>query len=71
MLALHVEIEQVFFHCSKAFKRSGLWDPTTWGDPDDLPGPARLSKDVAGATESLAELEAHYGPSYEDKLYGA
>lgn len=69
-LALHVDIEQVFFHCSKAFKRAGLWDPSTWGDPAELPGPAALSKDVAGATASMAELEAHYGPSYEARLYG-
>ena len=27
VLALVVEIEQVFYHCSKAFLRSRLWDP--------------------------------------------
>jgi PPOX class probable FMN-dependent enzyme len=70
VLALLIDIEQVFFHCSKAFKRSGLWEPSTWGDPDELPSPARLSKDVAHATESLAELEVHYGPAYDAKLYG-
>lgn len=70
VLALHLEIEQVFFHCSKAFKRSGLWEPATWGDPDALPSPAAMSKDVAGATESVAELERYYGPAYDAKLYG-
>jgi PPOX class probable FMN-dependent enzyme len=70
VLALHVDIEQVFFHCSKAFKRSGLWEPDTWTDPSDLPSPARLAKDVAGAAESLAELEQHYGPAYDRLLYG-
>ena len=70
VLALHVEIEQVFFHCSKAFKRSGLWEPTR--------GPTRTScrrrsgspRTSAGATETVAELEAHYGPAYDRKLYG-
>ena len=30
VLALVVEIEQVFYHCSKAFLRSKLWDPASW-----------------------------------------
>ena len=25
-----VEIEQVFFHCPKAFMRSQLWQPESW-----------------------------------------
>src|SRR5215467_12118228 len=29
-LALVVEIEQIFFHCAKAFMRSSLWQPETW-----------------------------------------
>jgi len=70
VLALQVEIEQVFFHCSKAFRRAGLWEPETWADPDSLPSPVRLAKDVAGALESVSELEEHYGPSYDRGLYG-
>ncbi|WP_033343682.1 pyridoxamine 5'-phosphate oxidase family protein [Catenuloplanes japonicus] len=71
ILALEVEIEQIFFHCSKAFLRSALWKQETW-DPDVLPSTARLTKDVQPqATESLEELEAYYGPSYLDGLYRA
>ena len=33
MLAVVVEIDEIFFHCAKAFLRSGLWKPETW-DPD-------------------------------------
>src|SRR5689334_13985380 len=33
ILALVVDIEEVFHHCSKAFRRARLWDPETW-DPD-------------------------------------
>lgn len=71
ILALEVEIEQIFFHCSKAFLRSGLWKQETW-NPDVLPSHARLIKDVQPqATESLEQLEAYYGPSYLDGLYRA
>ena len=33
VLAVVVEIEDLFFHCAKAFLRSGLWKPETW-DPE-------------------------------------
>ena len=54
-LALVVEIDTVFLHCSKAFMRSKLWKPETW-DPDAVPPHARLVKDVLGRTETLEEL---------------
>jgi hypothetical protein len=34
LLAIRVHVERCFFHCAKAFKRSGLWRPDSW--------PARL-----------------------------
>ena len=33
ILALVVEIEEIFHHCAKAFLRSQLWQPETWEDP--------------------------------------
>lgn len=29
-LVIRVSVDQCFFHCSKAFIRSGLWKPDTW-----------------------------------------
>ncbi|MED7931059.1 pyridoxamine 5'-phosphate oxidase family protein [Nonomuraea sp. LP-02] len=66
-LAIVVEIEQIFFHCAKAFLRSSLWKPETWGD--DLPSHARITKDVQKMEESVEELEEYYGPAYAKKLY--
>jgi uncharacterized protein len=68
-LAMLVEIDQIFFHCMKAFMRSGLWDPATWA-PDALPSHARLVRSVQPTEESLEELERHYGPQYAKELYG-
>ena len=69
ILALVVEIEEIFHHCAKAFLRSQLWDPQTWA-PDALPSVATLSKAmVPDSPETLAELEAYYGPSYREGLY--
>jgi predicted pyridoxine 5'-phosphate oxidase superfamily flavin-nucleotide-binding protein len=68
-LALVVEIEQIFFHCAKAFMRAELWQPETWR-PERLPSHATLVKSVQHTEETLEELERHYGPSYAKLLYG-
>ena len=66
-LALLVEVEQVFSHCSKAFLRSQLWQPQSWS-PDGLPSPAQIAY-RPGGEQSLAELEQFYGPEYATRLY--
>ncbi|MEW2384468.1 pyridoxamine 5'-phosphate oxidase family protein [Micromonospora sp. NPDC047707] len=68
VLAVVVEIEQIFYHCAKAFLRSDLWRPETWS-PEVLPSRARLVKEVEAPAENLADLERHYGPEYARRLY--
>jgi len=36
-LAIGVEVEQVFFHCVKSFRRSKLWKTESWPGADALP----------------------------------
>ena len=31
LLATRVSVDECFFHCAKAFIRSGAWDPASWG----------------------------------------
>lgn len=69
VLALLVEIDQVFSHCPKAFMRSELWEPSTW-KPDALPTTAALCKAVQDPAETLDELEEYYAPeNYVKALY--
>ncbi|MCM6772668.1 pyridoxamine 5'-phosphate oxidase family protein [Nocardia sp. CDC159] len=70
ILAVEVAIEQIFFHCAKAFLRSSLWRPEGW-PRDTLPAPARLIKEVhTEITETVEQLEAHYAPeNYQKTLY--
>lgn len=70
LLALVVDVEEVFYHCQKAFLRSKLWDPDRW-EPDALPSRARISQALERPGESLERLEEYYGPSYADGLYRA
>jgi PPOX class probable FMN-dependent enzyme len=67
-LALVVDIEQVFHHCAKAFLRSAAWQPETW-TPDVLPSRPHIVKEVEQPSETLEELERHYGPDYATRIY--
>jgi PPOX class probable FMN-dependent enzyme len=67
-LALLVDIDEVFHHCSKAFLRSRLWDPQSWA-PEHVPSRAVIAKTLERPDDDLAEIEQYYGPSYAEKLY--
>jgi PPOX class probable FMN-dependent enzyme len=68
LLAVVVEIEQVFFHCAKAFMRSALWKPESWR-PDAVPSRARIAQQQERPDESLAALERYYSEAYAARLY--
>ncbi len=68
VLALEVTVEEVFFHCGKAFMRSDLWKPETW-TPESVPSRARIAQQLERPDESIEDLEAYYGPRYAESLY--
>ncbi|MFI2838663.1 MULTISPECIES: pyridoxamine 5'-phosphate oxidase family protein [Mycolicibacterium] len=68
ILALEIAVEEVFFHCAKAFLRSDAWKPETW-NPESVPSTAQLAKSFK-AEQTLAELEAYYSEeNYRRQLY--
>jgi len=67
-LALLVEIEEIFHHCSKSFLRSKLWKPEAW-TPEAMPSRAVISKTFERQDEDLAKIEQYYGQTYEDNIY--
>jgi len=71
VLAVVVEIEEIFFHCAKAFLRSGLWKPETW-DPEALvPRRAVVAAEVEPAGMTVDQLDDYYRPeNYSRGLYG-
>jgi uncharacterized protein len=58
ILALEIGVEEVFFHCTKAFLRSDSWKPDTW-TPAAVPSVAQMAKALR-ADMSLVELEQLY-----------
>jgi uncharacterized protein len=63
-LALRIEIDQVFTHCSKAFLRAGLWDPERYVARDELPSPGELMRSV-GADVDPGKYDAERAERYE------
>jgi PPOX class probable FMN-dependent enzyme len=69
-LAIAVEIEEVFFHCAKAFKRSNLWKPELWPDHSAIPSLARMILDqVNDTTTDRVQVECDLEVSYRKNLY--
>ena len=67
-LAVEVAIEQIFFHCAKAFLRSALWSPESW-HPENVPSRAKIAKALERPDDSIEELKAYYGKAYTEGLY--
>ncbi len=63
ILALEIAVDEVFFHCAKAFLRSDAWKPQTW-DPTAVPSVAQLAKAIK-PDMSDDQLDAYYA---EDNL---
>ena len=68
-LALVVDIDEVFFHCSKAFLRSSAWQPETW-QPEAVRRRALIAKAIEQPEAEVAALDEYYGPSYAERIYG-
>ena len=69
LLAVVVEIDEVFHHCQKAFLRSRLWDPETWDPSGAVPRRAVIAHELEVPDTSVEELDAYYGPSYAEGIY--
>lgn len=68
VLVCEVEVEQVFFHCAKAFLRSELWEPSTWR-PDSVPSRPEIAHALERSDQTLEEIAAYYGEAYRSALY--
>jgi len=55
LVAIGVEIEQVFLHCPKAFIRSQLWNQEAWPAPDALPAMACVLFDQIKPTDATLQ----------------
>lgn len=70
VLAIVVEIDEVFHHCAKAFLRSKLWEPETWDPEGVVPRRSVIAQRYERPEDTIEELDAYYGEQYKRGLYG-
>ncbi len=72
-LAIVLEVEELYFHCPKAYIRSKLWEPEHFMDRSDLPSMGRmLLEQIQGqsaADEAAANLDQRLEQDVRDNLY--
>lgn len=68
-LAIVVSVEEVFFHCAKALKRSKLWDEGAQIERGDFPTMGQIMRDLRAPNESVADMEEIVQGVYRDELY--
>jgi PPOX class probable FMN-dependent enzyme len=70
LLAVVVEIDDIFFHCGKAFLRSGLWKPETWDPEGVVPRRSVIAAEVEPNGMTVEQLDDYYQPdNYAKGLY--
>jgi len=68
-LAVGVEVQEAFFHCVKSFRRSKLWNPSTWPAADALPSYAcTVFNQIKPANATVDDWEQQIRES-DGKLY--
>ena len=69
-MAVKVTVKEAYYHCGKAFIRSGLWKPDQWRDVSGYPSVGRFMSDVVGVTEFTPEIiNEMYDQDLKERLY--
>ncbi|MFD1545851.1 MSMEG_1061 family FMN-dependent PPOX-type flavoprotein [Nonomuraea guangzhouensis] len=57
-LAVEVEVEELFLHCSRAFVRSSLWDTESWPERGEVPSAGKIARSQSGLKLPAAMFDA-------------
>lgn len=68
LLAIRVEVQECFFHCAKALKRSKLWQPDTWGERLRVSFGELLAPRVGGDASVVKEIDELVEVDYRERL---
>lgn len=72
LVAIVVQVQEVFLHCAKAFRRANLWDPDAQQDRREMPSIAKMILDqTTGAPEpaEMLKIDADLEEDYRKTLY--
>jgi PPOX class probable FMN-dependent enzyme len=63
-----VDVENVFIHCAKAFRRSGLWQPDTWGAYKESPDATEVFNAIVDTGVPPEDMREFLEADYEETL---
>jgi PPOX class probable FMN-dependent enzyme len=68
LLAIRVHVEQSFFHCAKAFRRSELWSPETWPEKLRVSFGTMFAKKLGAGADLAQKIDASIEENYRTEL---
>jgi uncharacterized protein len=68
VVAIRVKIEQVFYHCAKAFIRAKLWKPETWSEKHKISFGKILSAKIGGDDQMAEQIDKFVEEDYRTNL---
>jgi PPOX class probable FMN-dependent enzyme len=69
-LVIGVEVQECFFHCAKAFRRSKLWDAAQWPERSSVATLGTVLKDQLKIEQSTAvQIDCDLEESYARTMY--
>ncbi len=66
-VAVIVDVDAVFLHCAKAFRRGGVWRPDSWPESTDTVA-CEMFNDIAGTDTPPADMRRYLEESYTADL---
>jgi uncharacterized protein len=67
-IALVVAVEQIFFHCAKAFMRSQLWHPESWSAPVKISWGEYLAAKMGAGDDTAKQIDNFVEQDYKTNL---
>jgi len=68
LVAIRVTVQECFFHCAKAFKRSQLWRPETWPQRQPISFGKLLASKVGGDEAMAQQIDQVVEEDYKNNL---
>lgn len=68
LLAIRLAVEKCYFHCAKAFKRSGLWKPESWPPRQRVSFGKQLAPRLGGGDELARKIDDFVEADYKENL---
>jgi PPOX class probable FMN-dependent enzyme len=68
-VAVVVEVDECYIHCAKALRRSGVWDPASWLEPEQRTSAAEVIVDQYQLDVTPDAVEADLEKGYRETLW--